>query len=147
MRKVRRVAIGIVFKKFPDGIRFLLLKRSRGWRGWEFPKGGVEKNETERDAAMRETNEETGLKRLKVVKRAGMVIEYDYPKGGGESRDYESTKQRAFLIEAFDGKVKVEKDFFSGYAWLKAKDAVNRLKWDNQRNLLRLVLKGLRSKR
>ncbi len=144
--KVRKVAIGVVFKKFPDGIRFLLLRRKRGWRGWEFPKGGVEKNETWRDAATRETGEETGLKRLRVVKRVGMTIKYNYPKNSSERADYESTRQWAFLIEALDDKVKIERDFFSGHAWLGAKDAINRLKWDNQRDLLRMVLKEMLSK-
>ncbi len=147
MRKVRRVAIGVVFKKFPDGMRFLLLRRSRGWRGWEFPKGGVEKNETERAAAIRETKEETGLKKLRMIKRVGVAIGYDYPKESMERLAYESTMQRAFLIEAFDDDVKVEQGFFNGYAWLDAKAVINRLKWDNQRNLFRLVLKGMRPKR
>ncbi len=53
----------IVFRKEED-FRFLLLwkKESEHYREvWEFPKGNAEKNETEKQTALRELQEETGL--------------------------------------------------------------------------------------
>ena len=36
------------------------MKRKKHWVGWEFPKGGVDKGESPRETAIRETKEECG---------------------------------------------------------------------------------------
>lgn len=51
----------IVFRRTHEGPKFLLLYH-RG-QYWNFPKGHVEKEERSLDAAVRETCEETGLKK------------------------------------------------------------------------------------
>lgn len=48
----------VVARQAGAGWRLLLL---RSYRNWDFPKGEVEPGETPLDAAMRETEEETGL--------------------------------------------------------------------------------------
>lgn len=52
----------IVFKRTRGGVRYLLLRH--GGNYWNFPKGHIEKDETELRAAFRETREEAGLKHL-----------------------------------------------------------------------------------
>jgi 8-oxo-dGTP pyrophosphatase MutT (NUDIX family) len=54
---------GIVVVKNLDTIPLFLLLASNGY--WDFPKGKVEPDETEFVAALRETNEESGLKDIK----------------------------------------------------------------------------------
>ncbi|MBI2085001.1 MAG: NUDIX domain-containing protein [Candidatus Aenigmarchaeota archaeon] len=147
MKRVRKVAIGVVFRKFPEGIKFILLRRRYGKNWWEFPKGGVELGETVKQAAIREVSEETGLKRLKVVKRINGAIIYNYPKEYARKHGYAGTEQKAFLIESLGGDVRLETHSFNKFAWLSGKDAIKRLKWDNQRNLLRRILKGRSAKK
>ncbi len=62
---------GIVFKRTPKGVRvaFMLDPFAR----WAFAKGHVEKGETVEQAAVRETQEEMGLDRLKVVAPLGRI--------------------------------------------------------------------------
>lgn len=140
--KTRKVAIGVVFRKSADGIKFLVLRRKQGWKGWEFPKGGLDKGETARRAVLREVREETGLKRLRLVRQIPGKIIYNYPKGYAKRHGYTGTEQKAFLIESLGGIVRLEKHSFNKFGWLGAKDAIKRLKWDNQRKLIRLILKG-----
>ena len=54
---------GIVFRRDADGTpRFLLIRDS--YQHWGFPKGHLEDEESPALAAMRETQEETGLEQL-----------------------------------------------------------------------------------
>lgn len=66
-----RAAGAIVFRRTERGVRLLVL---RAFANWDFPKGLVEKGESEFAAAQREVKEETGLTDL------------DYP-FGDEHRD------------------------------------------------------------
>ena len=40
--------------------KYLVLKRKMHWRGWEFPKGGINFPESRKSAVKREIFEETG---------------------------------------------------------------------------------------
>jgi len=58
----REISAGIiVYRKTNQGLRFLLLYH--GGRYWNFPKGHIEAEEKALQTAIRETTEETGLKR------------------------------------------------------------------------------------
>lgn len=54
----RRLSCGIVIL---NPLRELLLCHVTGQRHWDLPKGGIDAGESERDTALRETREETGL--------------------------------------------------------------------------------------
>jgi len=61
----RRLSAGVVVaRETQDGARLLLL---RAFRDWDFPKGGVEAGEDPLAAAIRETEEETGIADLEFV--------------------------------------------------------------------------------
>lgn len=51
----------VVYRKGETGMEVLLIKHKNGGH-WAFPKGHVEKKETESETALREIKEETGLK-------------------------------------------------------------------------------------
>lgn len=51
----------VVYRKGENGLEILLIKHKNGGH-WAFPKGHVEKKETESETALREIWEETGLK-------------------------------------------------------------------------------------
>jgi 8-oxo-dGTP pyrophosphatase MutT (NUDIX family) len=68
---VRNIVGLIVF----DGEKFLLLHRKLNWKGWEYPKGGIEENESQEEAVKRELFEETGLEKYELI---GKISEFEF---------------------------------------------------------------------
>lgn len=68
---VEQCAGGIVFKRTPKGVQVALLTDPYGW--WSFAKGHMEKGETLEQTALRETREEMGLGRLRVIMKLGTI--------------------------------------------------------------------------
>jgi 8-oxo-dGTP pyrophosphatase MutT (NUDIX family) len=56
---------GVVIRRTEDGVRYLVIRDS--YRNWGFPKGHVEAGEGPEEAALREVQEETGLKDLRIL--------------------------------------------------------------------------------
>lgn len=69
--RVEVAAGGVVFKHAPQGIKVAFILDPYG--KWAFAKGHVEKGETIEQAALRETREEMGLGRLRVVASLGKI--------------------------------------------------------------------------
>ena len=62
-----------------EGEKKVLLAQHSGHKGWDFPKGHIEKGEGAKEAAVREVEEETGVK-AEVVEKAGET-QYFYKEG------------------------------------------------------------------
>jgi len=80
MRTINQVSSGgIVYKKVGDQILWLITQHSQH-KGWVFPKGLVgdnNKNESKEIAALREVEEEGGVK-AKIVNDKPIVTNYEY---------------------------------------------------------------------
>jgi 8-oxo-dGTP pyrophosphatase MutT (NUDIX family) len=57
-----RAAGGLVCRRRDDGAREILVVHRPAYDDWSFPKGKLEPGEREEDAAIREVEEETGLR-------------------------------------------------------------------------------------
>ncbi len=143
--KTRKVAIGVVYRKFPVGVRFLLLRRAKRkaflWSGWEMPKGGIEAGESPLKAVKREVAEESGIKKIKIVKELGAKVKYEYPKYWQRATGFRNTVQVPFLIEVFQNPKKLSAEF-DRYAWCDFPTAMKKLKWKSQKELLEFARKG-----
>ena len=134
---IRKAVVGIVF----NGERFLVLHRTLGWSGWEFPKGGVNAGETEKEAVLREVKEETGLD-AKITKKLPLIIRYDYPDDYRKKYGADKTEQSVFLLRA-NGKIKLSEEH-DDYKWLSYEEARNILKYDDQKKALDAALGAIK---
>lgn len=127
---LRKGVLAIIIR---DG-KFLLLRRVRNWKGWEFPKGGIDGDEEEEEALLREIQEETGLTDVTIRARVPYVIKYNYP--GGHPSEYSGAMQSVFIVDAPAGEVKTSEEH-DGHKWVSYGEAMKELKHSAQKNALR----------
>ncbi|KKR07589.1 MAG: Teichoic acid biosynthesis protein [Parcubacteria group bacterium GW2011_GWC2_39_14] len=94
----RANVLGVIKNK--DGL-YLIQENAHLPNHWQFPQGGVDKNENIEIAILREINEELGfeLDKMKVVKRIKAEHAYISPKHYQLLHGYKGQKQIAFLVE------------------------------------------------
>ncbi|MDD5331583.1 MAG: NUDIX domain-containing protein [Candidatus Nanoarchaeia archaeon] len=137
-----RKAIFIVTYLKDNGIKYLIFRRKLHWRGYEFSKGGLEKNETILNGLKRELFEETGQKAVKIL-RFNKTGKYKYPKLLRDRPEFIGQEYSLFAAEIKNKKVKIDRKEHSGYRWLEYEKALKLLTFPNQRNCLRIVNKKL----
>ncbi len=99
---------------------------------WDFPKGAVEKGETEEQAATREIFEESGIRVKGFVQNFRKEIEYHYRRQDGLAHK----RVIFFLAKSDTSSVRISFEH-SGYDWLTYEQSFRRLTFENARNVLR----------
>ncbi len=120
---------GVVYRWESEKALFLLLGSNR--RGvWCLPKGLIEPDEDEVTTAMREVREETGVNRVKLKGKVGL-IKYQF---GFREKTYDKTVH-FFLFETdqADSKVGTEHDFME---WVPFDKALGTLSYPNEKEML-----------
>ncbi len=115
---------------------YLLLNYPRGY--WDLAKGKLEPGETEKEAALRELKEETGLEaRLDEGFKEELFYMFRDPQGALVDK-----KVTFFLGEARSSKVRLSYEH-KDYSWLPYEEAVKQLSYLNARNLISAAEKFL----
>lgn len=114
------VAGFIVYMKTTDGVKFLLLYRRGGY--WNFPKGHFEQGENALKTALRETEEETGLKPadLRIIPEFRTYVKFHFTHANRKIFD----TVILHLAETKNPHIVVSPREHSGYAWFTYKDAI-----------------------
>lgn len=120
----------IIHKASENNYKVLLVKNHNG-RYWSFPKGHVEKGETEQETAIREIKEETNLD-VEIIDSFREVSDY-CPFG--------KIKKRVvfFMAQTFSTDVTVQKEEIDSYIWVDLFDVHNKCTYDND---LRVIKKA-----
>ncbi len=126
----------IIFKKENNLIKYLLLHYPRGSRRgkpyWDFPKGHIEKGETEGKTMRREIIEETGIKDIKIIPKFREVIKYFF-----KWKEKTIFKIVVFyLVETAEERINISTEHM-GYKWLKYEEALKQLTFDNAKEILK----------
>jgi bis(5'-nucleosidyl)-tetraphosphatase len=120
-----RSAGAVVYRDSAKGRMYLLLQNAGRW---DFPKGGVEKGESELQTVLREVKEETSLNNLKIVHGFRKVIEYFYRRNGKNVH-----KQVVYLLAVTeDETVKISFEH-QGYGWFEFREALDKASYDNSK--------------
>lgn len=133
---------GIVFRKENRRILYLLLLYERHSRTyWDFPKGHVEKGESDEETLRREVMEETSVADIRVIRNFRHAIRYFFRRGG-------KTVQKEvvfYLCETGQKDVKVSREH-KDIAWLGHDEAMEKLAFENAKKLLAKAHKFLAKK-
>lgn len=120
----------VLFREDDTKKMFLLLHYPSGH--WDFVKGRIEKNEQERQAAIREAKEETGITDIEFIDGFEEKISYSYQYDGKLIR-----KEVVFFL----AKTKTQEITLSNehldHAWLEFDDAYAKTTYQNAKSLLK----------
>jgi len=124
----REASAGVILRRNAPRREYLLLDYGSHW---DFPKGHIEAGEDPQTTAMRELQEETGIRDARLVPGFTHSMRYFYRKAG------EGMVKVViyFLAETPTGEVTLSHEH-SGFAWLPYEDALKRVTFRNARDLL-----------
>lgn len=128
---------GVIFRR-DDGGQVLLIKDSYG--NWGFPKGHLEPGESAREAAVRESREETGIRSLEVRGPVGSTDWY-FRQGDSVIHKYcdyflmETAGAQRASAQAAEG--------VQACVWLSPEEAMSRISYENARRILERALERL----
>ena len=117
---------GAVLWRTNNGKREYLLilnKKGNAYGHWGFPKGHTEENETEKETALREIFEETGLKVTAFADNFRVVSRYNPAPDIEKDAVY-------FLAEVKESNIVLQQSEVADYKWLCYDDAKNLINFD-----------------
>lgn len=126
---------GIVVRNNPN--KQILLTIYTHIKGLGFPKGHVGEGESYEQAAIREVTEETGLTKLKIVKKVGV-----YSKIATE-RDGSPVEKDIHMYLMESDKPDFHQEAEEKYDWFDIYEAVSQMAVDEDRNFLKSILNSI----
>jgi|SRR3989338_2942044 len=135
----------VVFKRVGGDILFLVVYSNRN-KIWGFPKGHLEKGETEKESAVREIKEEAGLEDLKFIEGFTGKVTYETiskrpPFKGDKIKKYVTY----FLCETGKQDIIVDGREITDYRFLNFSQTEELIKFTNLKNILRRAYDLLRA--
>lgn len=118
----------VVFRNKNDNIQVLLIRHLNGGH-WAFPKGHVEKGETEEQTALREILEETGLA-VELDNRYRQVVSYSPKK--------DVVKDVVYFVAtaSSDAATVAQEEEISQIVWVDMHSAADYVSFDNDKKVL-----------
>lgn len=101
-KKTYRPNVGAIIMSnyYPSKCEFFLGERSDLKGIWQFPQGGIEKDETPYDALLRELKEEIGTAEIEVIAEYPNWIHYDFPSHIAQKmQPFDGQIQKYFLVK------------------------------------------------
>lgn len=114
---------------------FLIFHRILHWKGWEILKGTIEPGESNEQALKREIKEETGLKKIKIIKSLG------------KQEKWQALGNNYFIVDTFlvranmNEKISLKQEIIEhdNYQWVDKETVFKKLTWPKSKKLLREI--------
>jgi 8-oxo-dGTP diphosphatase len=132
---VVQAAGGVVTRATPDGDREVLLVHRPRYGDWTLPKGKLERGESHEDAALREVEEETGVRG---------ALGAELPSHRYVDRHGRDKVVRYWEMTPVDAQPREADDEVDEVRWVRADDASALLTYDADRRLLAGVMRERR---
>ncbi len=129
----------VVYLIQEEKTKYLLLNYAA--RHWDFVKGNVETNETEKETVLRELKEETAIVDATFIEGFKETIAYFYRRQGLTVHK----EVVFFVMETHTEKVEISFEHI-GYIWLDYKQAMEKLSFKNARDVLQKAHDFLKKK-
>ena len=126
MKKVKSCGCIVI-----ENNKVLLIQQKKG--NWGFPKGRVEKNETECETAIREVKEETNIDVIIEDKNKKYIDTY-------YSKKDEFKEVVFFLGKRIGGEIKPQENEIKNVEWVDLLEAINRITMKSTKELYQKVL-------
>lgn len=126
----------IIFRKEGGKIYYLLLSYGKNY--WGFSKGHVEKGESEEEAAQREIEEETGIKKIEFIKGFKERIAYFFKRMTVDKNKKTLVfKEVIFYLGKTNTKnIKISSEH-KGFKWLPYNLAIKKTTFKNAKKILK----------
>ena len=119
----------IVYRRGTHGLEFLILNEQHSEK-WGFPKGHMERGESERETAIREISEEAGFL---------PTLEGDFREEIHYRISASGEKSVVYFLSEYNGPISVRKNEIASYTWVTAESARQYL---HRSNLIRVIEKA-----
>ena len=129
---------GIVYRKESGNVEILLIQDAKD--RWTIPKGHIEEGEQAKDTAEREIQEETGLKKVRVLDWLGK-INFRYRR----QQSLVLMTTDIFLVEAQgDTNALKPEDWMNGIKWFSTQEALDKIEYEDIEKIILLGLNKIR---
>jgi len=137
---LREHSAGAVIYRVEGGdFKFLILKYGLGH--WDFPKGNVEKGESELETVKREVLEETGIDKIEIIDGFKERVGYYYRMKG--NLIYKTVNYYLARTDQKEVKLSYEHE---DYAWVTVDEALKYIKHKNSVDVLNKAYQYLKNK-
>jgi 8-oxo-dGTP pyrophosphatase MutT (NUDIX family) len=142
---VKETSCGAVIYKIENANPIFLLVKSAKSGNWGLPKGHMEKGETEKETAVREIFEETGIKQLKFDDNFRQEDVYIIDNEETTKLGYKIEKHVVyfFALSAGNEILEYDKKEISGSRWVNFQKAKELLLFHNSKEILSLAYKKI----
>ena len=135
----RIAAGGVVVRRVAEGFKVLLIRDSYGH--WIWPKGHAEEGETVPETAIREVQEETGIKELEILKKVGKQ-EYTYKFEGIDVLKI----VYIFLMETSQENLVIQTSEVEQGKWFSVEEAIDIIEYEGSRVILKQAVEAYKNK-